>query len=114
MELECHALDLCDCIESAFDLVVIKAGEKGLELIHDFGPRKSDKSLVDESSFVNGTAFVDETPQAILGDVTRLRQVLTNLLTNAVKFTERGEIVLSVTARRLPEPEGASMNSIFR
>ena len=90
MELEVQALDLCDCIESAFDMVAMRAGEKGLELVYDSGP------CADGGSDV---------PQAILGDVTRLRQILINLLANAVKFTPAGEITLTVTARKLAEQE---------
>ena len=88
MDLECHALDLNDCIESAFDLVAVRAGEKGIELVHDFDAEAAP-------------------PHAILGDSTRLRQVLTNLLSNAVKFTESGEIVLTARARRLDAEEAA-------
>ena len=89
MELEAAPLDLCDCIESAFDLVAMRAGEKGLELVYDSGPCEGDGP---------------EVPQAIMGDVTRLRQILTNLLSNAVKFTPQGEVALSVTANRLDGP----------
>ncbi len=90
MELESQALDLCDCIESAFDMVAMRAGEKGLELVYDSGP------CTDGGSDV---------PQAIMGDVTRLRQILINLLANAVKFTPAGEIALTVAARKLAERE---------
>ena len=80
MELESQPFDLRECVESALDLVVTRAAEKGLDLAY----------LVE-----------DGTPATIVGDVTRLRQILLNLLTNAVKFTERGEVVLSVTGRKL-------------
>ncbi|MGH2620005.1 MAG: PAS domain S-box protein [Anaerolineales bacterium] len=79
MELESQPFDLRECIESALDLVAPRAAEKGLELAY----------LLDE-----------KVPQGVLGDVTRLRQILINLLGNAVKFTERGEVVLSVVAKR--------------
>ena len=42
-----------------------------------------------------------ETPEAIIGDVTRLRQIFVNLLTNAVKFTEQGEVVVSISSEPL-------------
>ncbi|HYW47734.1 MAG TPA: response regulator [Bryobacteraceae bacterium] len=82
MELENLPLDLRHCVESAVDLVTSQASRKRLELIHH----------------VSG-----EVPKAVLGDVTRLRQVLVNLLGNAVKFTERGEVVLMVTAHPLDD-----------
>jgi signal transduction histidine kinase/CheY-like chemotaxis protein/HPt (histidine-containing phosphotransfer) domain-containing protein len=79
MELESQPFDLRECVESAVDLLAARAAEKGLDL-----------SCVVDS----------DVPAAILGDVTRLRQVLVNLLGNAVKFTERGEVVLSVSVER--------------
>jgi signal transduction histidine kinase/DNA-binding response OmpR family regulator/HPt (histidine-containing phosphotransfer) domain-containing protein len=76
MELERQPLNLRECIESALDLLVPKAGEKALDMAY----------LLDE-----------RVPPAIHGDVTRLRQILVNLLSNAVKFTEKGEVVVQVS-----------------
>ncbi len=45
----------------------------------------------------------EKTPNTIIGDITRLRQVLVNLISNAVKFTAHGEVVITVTARWLEE-----------
>ena len=77
MDIEAHPFDLRECIESALDLVGTRAAEKGLDLAY---------------------VFDAEVPEAISADLTRLRQVLLNLLANAVKFTEAGEVVLSVSA----------------
>jgi signal transduction histidine kinase/DNA-binding response OmpR family regulator len=75
MELEEQPFDLRDCVESSLDLMKIKAAESDIELAY----------LVEEN-----------VPSAILGDVTRLRQIMINLISNALKFTEEGEVVLSV------------------
>jgi PAS domain S-box-containing protein len=80
LDLESQAFPLATCIEESLDLLSSKAAEKGLELAY----------VVDEN-----------TPQCIVGDVTRLRQVLVNLLGNAMKFTPAGEVVVSVTSRSL-------------
>jgi PAS domain S-box-containing protein len=80
LDLEEQPLDLRECIESALELVAPRAGQKGLELAYLLGP---------------------DVPEAIVGDLTRLRQVFTNLLSNAVKFTEAGEVVLSAEAEFL-------------
>jgi signal transduction histidine kinase/DNA-binding response OmpR family regulator len=76
MELEEQPFDLRDCVESALDLMKVKAAEKEIELAY----------LVEE-----------DVPGAIIGDVTRLRQIMINLINNALKFTEEGEVVLSVS-----------------
>ncbi len=75
MELENQPFELSTCVESALDLVAARASEKGLDL---------------------ACIIEDDVPAAIVGDVTRLRQICINLLTNAVKFTEQGEVVLEV------------------
>ncbi|MCP4544546.1 MAG: GAF domain-containing protein [Chloroflexi bacterium] len=87
MELENQPFDLRECIESALDLLVVKATDKGLEM----------------ACQINA-----EVPAAIVGDMTRLRQVLINLLNNAIKFTEEGEVVVNVAcsvSRQCPENE---------
>ena len=81
LELEVSPFDLRACIESAFDLVTEPAARKGLELAF----------LIDPA-----------VPDGISGDVTRLRQVLVNLLANAVKFTEVGEVVMTVEPGEAP------------
>jgi CheY-like chemotaxis protein/anti-sigma regulatory factor (Ser/Thr protein kinase) len=78
MDIEAQPFDVRECVESALDLVAPRANEKHLEVAY---------------------LFEGEVPTAVTGDVTRLRQVLLNLLTNAVKFTEVGEVVLSVSAQ---------------
>jgi PAS domain S-box-containing protein len=89
LELEEQPFELRGCIESALDLVTSIAADKGIELAYWIEPG---------------------TPHAIVGDDTRLRQILVNLLSNALKFTEEGETVLSVQAARRadePGPQGA-------
>jgi|GEM_PF-1163078 len=75
MELEVHPLSIEQTIGETFDLLATKAAEKGLELLYDV-----DESLSD----------------SIIGDVTRLRQILINLTSNAVKFTDEGEVLIRV------------------
>ncbi|MGA2746889.1 MAG: response regulator [Candidatus Sulfotelmatobacter sp.] len=75
LEFESQPLDLVKCAEDAVDLLSRRAAEKGLELVVDVHP---------------------SVPRWIFGDVTRLRQILVNLVSNAVKFTAAGEVVLTV------------------
>ncbi len=85
MDIEAHPFDLRECVESALDLIGVRAAEKHLDI-----------------AYVFESADGAEVPSAIVGDVTRLRQVLLNLLSNAVKFTEAGEVVVTV------RPQGAA------
>ncbi len=75
LELEQQPFIIREVVETSLDLITSEAQEKGLELAY----------------ILDG-----DTPAAIVGDVTRVRQVLVNLLGNAVKFTEKGEVVIRV------------------
>ena len=86
MELEKQPLSLRECIESAMDLILPKTAEKPIDIAY---------------------MIEDHVPQAVYGDVTRLRQILVNLVSNAVKFTERGEVVVKVSCEGRCEQEDA-------
>lgn len=76
LELESIPLDICNCAESAMEIVAQPAAEKNLDLL-----------LYIEA----------DVPPSIFGDKTRLCQIITNLLSNAVKFTNHGEVLLSIS-----------------
>jgi PAS domain S-box-containing protein len=80
MSLEQQPFYISQCIESALDLLAAKASDKGLELAY---------------------IVQDQVPNRIIGDITRLRQVLVNLIGNSVKFTEKGEVVVTVSGEDL-------------
>ena len=86
LEMEDQPFDLSHCVESVLELVATAASEKGLDLAYAFDP---------------------EVPLAIRGDETRLRQILLNLINNAVKFTEKGEVVLTVGAKARGTGDGS-------
>jgi signal transduction histidine kinase/DNA-binding response OmpR family regulator len=75
MDVETHPFDLRECVESALDLASPRAAEKQLDIAY---------------------LCAGDVPPAIEGDVTRLRQVLLNLFSNSVKFTNKGEVVLTI------------------
>ncbi|OAI56849.1 hypothetical protein AYO49_03435 [Verrucomicrobiaceae bacterium SCGC AG-212-N21] len=76
LELERVPLDLHECVESAFDLVAAQAAKKKLDLLYWIEP---------------------SVPGVVLGDPTRFRQILVNLLTNGVKFTDKGEVLVRIS-----------------
>ncbi|HKI69179.1 MAG TPA: response regulator, partial [Verrucomicrobiae bacterium] len=80
LELERHPFELRACVEEVLDLLGPKAAEKKVDLAYN----------VDDSI-----------PKVLVSDVTRLRQILVNLVSNSVKFTHQGEVVVEVapTAR---------------
>ena len=82
LDLESRSFDLRECIEEAVDLFVSRIREKGIEAAYLIAP---------------------EVPSQLVGDSNRLRQILLNLISNAVKFTERGEITIGVGCTRHDE-----------
>lgn len=90
MELEHRSFYLYDVISKACDMIAIKAHTKGLELIYDVTP---------------------DVPEYFIGDKTRLAQVIINLAGNALKFTEKGEISISV--KKLESPKKNKTKLLF-
>ena len=82
IELECQPIEMQNCIEACIDIVASSAVEKGLETTY---------------------SIQDDTPKVFLADPTRLNQVLINLLHNAVKFTKKGEVSVSVSGTKLDD-----------
>lgn len=77
LELDSIDFDLRKCVEDVMQPLAANAQQKGIELV---------------------CQIPDDVPLALHGDSGRLRQILTNLVGNAIKFTERGEVVVRVTA----------------
>ncbi len=75
LDMEKRPVEIQNLVEETFDLVARRAVEKRLDLVY----------LIDQS-----------VPPYIIGDAVRLRQILLNLVNNAIKFTEKGEVYLSV------------------
>jgi len=81
LDLEQVDFELIDCIEEVLGLHAAKASEKGVELTYD---------------------MTDGTPAVVVGDVARVKQILLNLVSNALKFTSKG--MVSVNSRVVPGP----------
>jgi PAS domain S-box-containing protein len=83
LALESIDFDLGEVLDKTLEMMAIRAHEKGLELALRIAP---------------------EVPAALVGDPARLRQVLINLIGNAIKFTEKGEVIVRID--REPEDGG--------
>jgi two-component system, sensor histidine kinase and response regulator len=79
LTLEVIPFNLTDCLTSTLKVLGARAHQKGLELAWSIGA---------------------DVPTALMGDPSRLRQIITNLIGNAIKFTERGEVVLAVEVQK--------------
>ncbi|HSB45946.1 MAG TPA: response regulator [Nitrospira sp.] len=75
IELESIEFDLSDLIEKAIEILAMRANEKGLELACHLSP---------------------DVPCALIGDPNRLHQILVNLISNAIKFTDKGSVVVEI------------------
>lgn len=75
LEMEEAPISLAKLVEETYDLLSVRANEKGLDLLY----------LIDPN-----------VPSEVLGDPTRLRQILLNLVSNGIKFTSKGEIMIHV------------------
>ena len=81
LDLERHPFELRTCLEEALDLLTPRAAEKKIDLVY---------------------SIEDNLPTIVEGDVTRLRQIIVNLVCNAVKFTTTGEVALAVSREENP------------
>jgi signal transduction histidine kinase/DNA-binding response OmpR family regulator len=78
VDLELADFNLRDCLESTLKILAFRADEKGLELLCEIAP---------------------EVPEVVRGDSSRLRQIVTNLVGNAIKFTSEGEVTMKVEVK---------------
>jgi signal transduction histidine kinase/DNA-binding response OmpR family regulator len=88
LQIEIIPFNLTQAISETMKSVALRASEKGLELVVDVEP---------------------DVPAHVLGDPGRLRQVIVNIVGNAIKFTEKGEIVVRV-ARSAPDGDGTILH----
>jgi two-component system sensor histidine kinase/response regulator len=84
IDLETVDFNLRDCLETTLKTLALRADEKGLELLCEVAP---------------------EVPEVVRGDSTRLRQVVINLVGNAIKFTDAGEVALKVQLKGQDGPD---------
>ncbi|MGK0197106.1 MAG: PAS domain S-box-containing protein, partial [Yoonia sp.] len=80
MDLDSQPFELRQCVEDALDLIAAPAALKGIEVVARISP---------------------DLPETFVGDLTRIRQIVVNLAGNAVKFTEEGEIVVTLAGKKV-------------
>jgi signal transduction histidine kinase/DNA-binding response OmpR family regulator len=83
IDIESVEFVLRDCVEEALKTFSLRAGEKGLELLCE---------------------IADEVPEVVVGDPARLRQIILNLVSNAIKFTGQGEVAIKLEVESLVVP----------
>ena len=91
VELESRRFDLRESLGDTMRSLGLRAHDKGLELFCSFSP---------------------DSPVEIIGDLVRLRQIIVNLVSNAIKFTDNGHVELSVVRDRTTRPEHADKNLV--
>jgi len=91
LDLEAVAFDVIELTEKVADTLAVRAHENGIELAVRFSPML---------------------PPMLVGDALRLRQILVNLIGNAIKFTRRGEIVIDVALNPLGSNPGSLLFSV--
>ena len=88
VDLEAMPFDLWELVEGVVEILVVRADIKGVELILDLAP---------------------DAPRSLVGDRNRLRQVLMNLVGNAVKFTEQGHVIVRLRSRLSADGRAATL-----
>lgn len=90
MELDQRPMDLRQCVEETLDLLASRAADKNLDLVFKIDA---------------------EVPTAVIGDSTRIRQVLVNLVNNAIKFTNTGAVSVHISNNPTSSVEGQGIPS---
>jgi signal transduction histidine kinase/DNA-binding response OmpR family regulator len=93
VDVEPMPMDLRGCVEEVIETILPRSGQRSIEMLCDIAPNA---------------------PAAVLADGGLLRQVLTNLVGNAMKFTEKGEIVVSVQVAEAPAGDAKRLRLDFR
>lgn len=91
LELDCAAFDLHESLGDTLKSLAMRAHRKGLEL---------------------GCCIRRGVPDVVVGDATRLRQIIVNLVGNAIKFTDRGEVVVDVECQSQAERDAVLRFSV--